>query len=133
MRRMLLGAIAVLVLGACHGGGGRATTVYVNEKNETLTMEYQPAVYNHLYNVTHQDMKLYQGSYTLKTSEGTTSGTYTRSVRGKKASLVFNPKEGKPWGAEMGANGSFTNERGVWTQRMTRVEEKAPALVRLGG
>jgi hypothetical protein len=133
MRRTLICAVALLVLGACHGGGGGiGYTIYANQKNETLTLEYKRSVYNHLYNVTHKDLNLNGGTYTLKTSEGTTSGTFTRSVRGQKVGLVFQPGEGKVWGVDVGSDGSFTDVRGSWKQSIGRVAAKAPAVVKVG-
>ena len=132
MRRMMVCALALLVLGACHGGGSRTT--FVNQKNpaETLTVEFQPSAMNHVFNLVHREQDFSEGRYTLKTAEGTTSGTYLKSSDGKKREYTFEPKGGKSWKVEIAQDGSFTDARGVWKRAPATVDVKAPELAKVG-
>jgi hypothetical protein len=135
--KMVFCAAALLVLGACHGGGSRDTRTYVNQKNpaETLKLERQRSVYNHVTNLFTDDLKLDGGVYTLTTAAGISKGSYTNAVRDKakrEMSYVFHPDTGKEWGVVVEADGSLKNDRGVWKEApIGKVDVMAPALVKV--
>jgi hypothetical protein len=140
LSKMVLCAAALLVLGACHGGGGGGTRTYVNQKNpaETLKLERQRSVYNHISNLLKDDLKLDGGVYTLTTADGTVKGKYffsSRSNAKEKLSYIFRPDTGKEWGVVIEADGSFKDARGVWKEEVKKpeavVDVKAPALVKV--
>jgi hypothetical protein len=139
MRRTMLCLVALLVLGACHGAPASVTVqTWTNVKSpaETLKLKRDRSVYNHVKGLLHGGFE--EGQYTWTTADGTTSGSYRRSQKDKKIWYALQPTEGekRTFVLEKGPEGSFTNERGVWKMEYTpgtRVEEKAPALVKIGG
>jgi hypothetical protein len=120
MRRKLLlcgliTAVALCVLSACHG----VTTVktFVNRDNpaEKLVLESSSSMESGLFNTLHSNLQRFPGNYTLETASGKSTGRFEYAVNDKgKASYVFMPQEGKPWGVEVRADGSFEKDGRVW-------------------
>ncbi len=112
--RTVVCGLALLTLVGCARGTTAKTYVNQNNPAETLTLEDRFSLHNSVYNKTH-DFHMYSGVFTLKTTSGTTTGTYTSGVSKQKTGLVFQPKEGKMWGVELRSDSTFENERGTWT------------------
>jgi hypothetical protein len=134
MRRILLPAVALLVLGACHREV--ATDTYVNKADaaQVIKMTPTPSIKDKF--LGHFRDARYVGVYTLTTDKGTKSGTYTFVLENKTqvGKYVFDPAEGENWTVTLNPSGSFTDAAGnVWGSQQAKADLKEQVIVKVGG
>ena len=103
---VILVVFATLSLSGCHGS---SEAQYVNQKNpkETLTMKQATNVKTQIIRTFHG---ISNGSYTLKTETGTSSGTFA----GDGASFKFRPEDGEAESVKIKSDGSFDYADRTW-------------------
>jgi hypothetical protein len=121
MRKAALALIVLagLILTGC---GGPGEVRYVNRTNpsETLTLNRSRTVKTKLISAVHG---ISTGAYTLKTAQGTSSGTFSTDNNGIK----FRPQEGTPETVKFKDDGSFDYAQGTWEVAVMKKELKSIA------
>ena len=99
--------VLTLSLSGCHGGS--AEVRYANRKNpkEVLTLKTSMTVKTQLIHTFHG---MSNGTYSLKTESGTTSGTFAEN----RGAYKFRSEDGKSETAKINDDGSFDYGQGTW-------------------
>jgi hypothetical protein len=102
--------VSGFILTGCNSTPGEVRFVSRTNGTETLTLNRDRKVMTKLISAVH-DVSI--GSYTLKTTQGTTSGSFTSDGKGIK----FKPDEGKAETVKFNSDGSFEFAQVTWAPR----------------
>ena len=110
-----------LVLTGCNSGSGEVR--YVNRANpsESLTLNRARNVKTKLIFTFHG---VSNGSYTLKTEKGTSSGTFSSDG----GAIKFRPQEGESQSVKINKDGSFDFAQGTWQAAPVVMEKSLKAV-----
>jgi hypothetical protein len=106
-----------LILAGC-GGPGEVRYVSRTNPDETLTLNRDRNVKTKLIATVHG---VSIGSYTMKTTNETTVGTFTKDGDGIK----FRSQHGKAETVKFKSDGSFEYERGTWAPAVVAKDKKS--------
>ena len=109
MRRAIatLMVLAGLILAGCNGGSGEVRYVNKSNPSESLTFNRAKNVKTKLIYTFHG---VSNGTYTLKTAKGTSSGSFS----GDGERIKFRPETGQAETVKLNSDGSFDFDNVTW-------------------